>query len=204
VEGKLLHVSRRYTKKFQPHQDGENVHGYTSMSEVSKDLGEVVDVLWLSGTPSLQIPYLLNIALAVTTYLPAFPAAPKATFGLLRKLDHAFSSLLRGEDSLSGEILPGFEGGRSRGMSRTDMVRIKSLVESTRVIIVDVMSKEIEVEESVAEESEMETDAETEMDWDQEEGNHDMDVARVYEATIMQLGEMLSGGTAYDAGSGQS
>jgi hypothetical protein len=26
------------------------VHGYESMSEVSKDLGEVVDVLWLSGT----------------------------------------------------------------------------------------------------------------------------------------------------------
>ena len=50
VEGRLLHVSRRYTKKFQPPEEGEEVHGYESMSDVSKDLGEVVDVLWLSGT----------------------------------------------------------------------------------------------------------------------------------------------------------
>lgn len=95
---------------------------------------------------SLQIPYLLNIALAITSYLPSFPPAPKATFGLLRKLDHAFSSLLRGEDSASGEPLPGFDG-ESRGMSRTDMVRCRSLIETTRVVIVEVMSNEAEMEE---------------------------------------------------------
>ena len=50
VEAKLLHISRRYTKKFQPPQEGENVHGYDDMVDVCKDLGEVVDVLWLSGT----------------------------------------------------------------------------------------------------------------------------------------------------------
>ena len=63
---------------------------------------------------------------------------------LLRKLDHAFASLLKGEDSVSGETLPGLENGRhSKGaMSRTDMVRCKSLVEATRVQIVEVMSKD--------------------------------------------------------------
>jgi hypothetical protein len=50
VESRLLHISRRYTKKFQPPDETEDVHGYESMSEVAKDLGEVVDVLWLSGT----------------------------------------------------------------------------------------------------------------------------------------------------------
>jgi hypothetical protein len=50
VEGKLLHISRRYSKKFQPSQEGEDVHGYDNMVDVCKDLGEVVDVLWLSGT----------------------------------------------------------------------------------------------------------------------------------------------------------
>lgn len=50
VEARLLHISRRYTKKFQPAQPDENVHGYESMVDVSKDLGEVVNVLWLSGT----------------------------------------------------------------------------------------------------------------------------------------------------------
>jgi hypothetical protein len=52
VEGRLLHISRRYTKKFQPPEENEkdDVKGYVSMSEVAKDLGEIVDVVWLSGT----------------------------------------------------------------------------------------------------------------------------------------------------------
>jgi hypothetical protein len=52
VDGRLLNISRRYTKKFQPKEDTrpDDVEGYESMSEVSKDLGEIVDVIWLSGT----------------------------------------------------------------------------------------------------------------------------------------------------------
>jgi hypothetical protein len=52
VEGRLLHVSRRYTKKFQPVEEGrvEDVKGYESMGQVAKDIGEIVDVVWLSGT----------------------------------------------------------------------------------------------------------------------------------------------------------
>jgi Subunit 11 of the general transcription factor TFIIH len=152
---------------------------------------------------SLQIPYLLNVALSVTSYLPAFPPSPTATFKLLRKLDHAFAGLLKGEDSETGESLPGFEAGKRAGMSRTDMVRCKSLVESTRVLIVDVMSQDPEVERDEPEESGTETDA---MSIDESgygiEDEHDMDVARVYEGTIVQLGELL--GNGFDAGSGQS
>ena len=65
VETRLLHISRRYTKKFQPAQDGETVHGYGSMTEVAKDLSEVVDVLWLSGTriflPLSDVVYHTNL-----------------------------------------------------------------------------------------------------------------------------------------------
>jgi hypothetical protein len=52
VEGRLLHVSRRYTKKFQPLEDSrvEDVKGYESMAQVAKDLEEIIDVVWLSGT----------------------------------------------------------------------------------------------------------------------------------------------------------
>ncbi|TAQ90873.1 hypothetical protein B7494_g803 [Chlorociboria aeruginascens] len=208
VEGRLLHISRRYTKKFQEREEGETVFGYENMREVARDLGEVVDVLWLSGTASLQIPYLLNIALSFTTYLTAFPPAPGATFALLRKLDHAFSSLLKGEDVLTGERLPGFEGGRG-GMSRTDMVR---LVEATRVLIVEVMSKELDIEVDQASkngdidhdaEMEIETEAESragESVWNEEDEMLNMDVARVYEKTIVQLGELLGSVSDYDAG----
>ena len=31
-------------------EEGEDVKGYISMSEVAKDLGEIIDVVWLSGT----------------------------------------------------------------------------------------------------------------------------------------------------------
>ncbi|KAH8808046.1 hypothetical protein F5884DRAFT_821508 [Xylogone sp. PMI_703] len=217
VEGRLLHISRRYTKKFQPSEENESVHGYESMNEVCNDLGEVVDVLWLSGTPSLQIPYLLNIALAVTTYMSGFPPAPIQTFSLLRKLDHAFASLLKGQDIVTGEALPGFENGK-RVMSKTDMVRCKSLVEATRVQIVNIMSKDPGYQSSMAQsdvedESGAETGTETGMETDSrsyemqddldddDDEKHNMDVAKVYEATIVQLGELL-GPSAYDATAG--
>jgi len=203
VEGKLLHISRRYTKKFQPPELNEGVSGYENMAQVCGDLGEVVDVLWLSGTPSLQIPYLLNIALSMNNYLPAFPPAPIATFVLLRKLDHAFASLLMGRDVDSGEGLPGFGGGRKGGMSRTDMVRCKSLVEGTRVLVVEVMSREDEGESRAETENETDVDmssVDRESAWDEDDEHLNMDVARVYERTIVQLGEALRTSTGYDAG----
>ena len=159
------------------------------------------------GVASLQIPYLLNIALFVTTYLSAFPPAPIATFALLRKLDHAFASLLKGLDSVTGESLPGFDNGKRGVMSRTDMVRCKSLVESTRVLIVEIMSNEAEEERDDPEKSGAETDAtsvDDESAWGLDDEKHNMDVARVYEATITQLGELLSSKSGYDAGSVQS
>lgn len=145
------------------------------------------------GKASLQIPYLMNIALSVTSYLSAFPPAPRATFGLLRKLDHAFASLLKGEDSVTGEILPGFSGGMRAGMTKTDMVRCKSLVEQTRVLVVDVMGKEPILERDIDESS-----AETDVDMESTEGGpeeekYEMDVAQVYEQTIVQLGGLLDG-----------
>lgn len=80
-------------------------------------------------------------------------------------------------------------------MSRTDMVRCKSLVEATRVLVVEVMSKEVELEnEGEDGESGMETDnmsLDRENTWDDDEDVHDMDVARVYEETIVQLGSVL-------------
>lgn len=142
---------------------------------------------------SLQIPYLLNIAGAVNSYLPSFPLSPQATFSLIRKLDHAFSSLLKGEDSQTGEILPGFEGGLKRGMSKTDMVRVKNLIQDTRVKVVEAMDSDIGIDESGADTG-AETDGENAMDVDDGEAEGDeyeMDVARVYEDTIVRLGEVL-------------
>jgi hypothetical protein len=231
VEGRLLHVSRRYTKKFQPAEPGDEITGYRSLRDACRDLSEIVDVLWLSGTrepfrvrilipaglkltisaANLQIPYLLNIALSFSTHLPAFPPDPVPTFALLRKLDHVFASLLLGRDIDSGYALPGFQG-KGGGMTRTDMVRCKSLVEGVRVLIVEVMSKEgfVDNEDPVDFDTNEQTGTDADMDaaygdnesaWD-DERSHDMDVARVFEKTIVQLGESLGSSTGYNVGGG--
>jgi hypothetical protein len=160
---------------------------------------------------TLQIPYLLNIALSFNTYLTAFPPDPGPTFALLRKLDHAFAGLLLGHDIDSGHALPGFQGKRG-GMTRTDMVRCKSLVEGMRVLIVEVMSKEglTDLSDPVDTDTNEQTGTDTDIDtaygdtesgWDDEQDYH-MDVARVFEKTIIQLGESLGSSTGYDVSGG--
>ncbi|KAI2640205.1 hypothetical protein GGS21DRAFT_487964 [Xylaria nigripes] len=157
VARKLLHISRRYVKKFGIPDPADEVTGYGSMEEVCRDLEEVVDVLWFSGTPSLQIPYLLNVALAFNTYLPSFTPAPRPTFAFLRKLDHCFASLLVGYDVKSKDSLPGFSSAVDNSIqsrfSRTDMVRCKSLADETRMLVAMVMSGEVDVVDHVEDES---------------------------------------------------
>ncbi|KAI8624951.1 hypothetical protein F5Y19DRAFT_278079 [Xylariaceae sp. FL1651] len=149
VARRLLHISRRYVKKHGIPDPADEVSGYESMDEVCRDLEEVVDVLWFSGTPSLQVPYLLNVALAFNTYLPSFPPSPRPTFALLKKLDHCFASLLVGHDVKTKKPLPGFssavDNSARQRFSRTDMVRCKSLADETRMLVAVVMSGELDV-----------------------------------------------------------
>ncbi|KAJ8129808.1 hypothetical protein O1611_g3820 [Lasiodiplodia mahajangana] len=156
VARRLLHISRRYVKKFGIPDPADEVTGYESMEEVCCDLDEVVDVLWFSGTPSLQVPYLLNVALAFNTYLPSFPPTPRPTFSFLRKIDHCFASLLVGYDVKTKIPLPGFSSTidnipKTR-FSRTDMVRCKSIADETRMLVAMVMSGEVDVVDYVEDE----------------------------------------------------
>lgn len=140
---------------------------------------------------------MLNIASEFTKYIVSFPPAPRATFGVLQKLDHCFASLLRGEDADTNEPLPGFENGLRAGMTLTDMVRCRSTVEQTRVLVVEVLSSADDVEEE-DEETGMDTEGETDNEantnsgtWTDDDDRLNMDVARVYEKTIVRLGERL-------------
>lgn len=134
--------------------------------------------------------------------IPAFPAAPHAMFRLLGKLDHAFASLLQGRDIESGDQLPGFS--MSRGINGTEKVRIKSLVERSRVCVVDVMSKgDFEEMEESGDETPPQSDIEGDLildepetinvDDDAEDENWDMQVAKVYDRTIVELGSTMEG-----------
>jgi hypothetical protein len=124
-----------------------------------------------------------------------FPPSETAAFETLHKLDHCFASLLSGEDIDSHEPLPGFENGLRSGMTRTDMVRCKSTAQNARILIVDVMSRPRDaVVQEVDETDESGTDGPGGLGqggWDEEEERIYMDVARVYENTLVKLGETL-------------
>lgn len=131
-------------------------------------------------------------------------------FSVLRKLDFCFASLLLGQDVDTKETLPGFENGVKGVMTKTHMVRCKSIVEQTRLVVVGVMSKQTgpEIKTNDNDEDDMDTDTglDTDFDptdsaaedrgfvdpnWDDEDDDVLMDVARVYERTLVQLGEVL-------------
>ena len=59
IEGRLLAVSRRFVKKFQDAQPGETIIGYTRFSDVCKDLSEILNVIWLSGTRESLLRHIL-------------------------------------------------------------------------------------------------------------------------------------------------
>jgi hypothetical protein len=120
----------------------------------------------------------------VEQYLTGFAPSPRATFRLLGKLDLAFASLLQGRHVETGEPLPGFEKGR--GVSITERVRMKSIVDQTRVCVVEVMGNS-ELDED---EDEDELDIENEVDMEFDTAH---EIGQVYDKTISELGDALVG-----------
>lgn len=224
VEQKLLAISRRYGNRFSAalgEEENPDIEGrgYKGLEEELRDLDAVIDVVWISGTrkivltvsknshgrlsmrtASLQIAFLLTIALMVSTSLPSFPFAPRPTFHLLRKMDLAFASLLKGANFETGEPLPGSESGRGR-LSTTEKVRIRGIVERTRVAVVEVAGKDgsmadVKIVAQAVTDTEEDFNLTEDDDTDilEDESSHrrwEMDIARVYERTIVELGMAL-------------
>lgn len=214
MDDRLLQIQRRFAKRETPSVNGDDaekdtaaiwdsVKGYKSMREACKDVEELVGVVWVSGTPGLQVPYLISLALLLTTIVAGMPANPKQLFRVLAKLDHAFASLLQEKDVESGERLPGFEN--RRGVSGTEKVRIRSLVERTRRSVIESLKSGEMEEMSEEEDSEdkMDTDDGDDLEGglilegdgpyapDQEEESWEMQIARVYDRTMVELGDSL-------------
>ncbi|KAI9664113.1 MAG: hypothetical protein M1821_007604 [Bathelium mastoideum] len=194
VNQSIDRIQKRYANRSG--EDGANPkeNGYTSFKPAGEDFERVVDMIWVSGTPSLQITFLLNVAFLVQTYIPNLPRAPKVMFRLLDKLDIAFASLLQGCDLESGETLPGFETGR--GVTGTEKVRIKSIADNSRVAVVHVMNQEtpsLDSETEEAYDTASYTDEDPMDDDPSGESDFAMNIARVYDRTIVELGDQLGG-----------
>lgn len=125
--------------------------------------------------------------------ITSFPASPRQLFRLLGKMDHAFASLLQGRDVETGERLPGFDTGRK--VNTTEKVRIKSLIERTRISVANAMSKgEFEEDMEPAtppEDGDLVLDA---VDDDFAENEDlDMQTAKVYDKTLVEIGSTMDG-----------
>ncbi|KAL3472444.1 hypothetical protein BJX99DRAFT_262319 [Aspergillus californicus] len=224
VDNMILAINRRHAKKFssafeqqqqqqqqgprlangfstsastsETAKEGEKETGYESFKEVARDIESLIDVLWVSGTPSLQIPYLISLSVLVNTYLPSYPFTSNSTFRLLRKLDSFFASLITGEDAETGQTVSGFEK-RQNIVSMTEKVRIKSIAETARVVVVEAG----EDEEGGLSDPEDDDEDDDELDFGDDSGfglgdtqgpgKREMEIARVYEKTIQLLGDEL-------------
>ncbi|TID26309.1 hypothetical protein E2P81_ATG00784 [Venturia nashicola] len=199
VDQGIQKIQRRFVKRGSDEADGEeeaDVKGYASFSEFAKDTEALIDLVWVSGTPSLEVPYLLRLASLVAEVLPEFPAAPKATFRVLDKLDLAFASLLQGRHIETGEPLSGFSAGRK--VSGTEKVRMKSIVDQTRVIVMDVIVNSGDGEEEDEDDETVYMETGDEMEDVQEShgedyGEREMGVARIYDRAVVELGDTMGG-----------
>lgn len=104
---------------------------------------------------------------------------------------------MRGTDAETGGKLPGFEGGRGK-VSTTEKVRMRGIIERTRVAIVEVAGKDGSVTEAGSA-TETDVDMSSEdgdvtvdgLQVEDDPGKWEMEVARVYEKTIVELGASL-------------
>ncbi|KAG0138053.1 hypothetical protein HOY82DRAFT_546243 [Tuber indicum] len=190
LDHELLQVSRKYAKMFN---DG----GYTDAAEIANDLEKLVDLLWVSSTPSLQIQYLLQIANSFNDYISSFPPRFESTLGLLDKLDRCFHSLITG--SSANSYVPSLALSGSR-MNMTERVRLKSIIERTRLHVVGLAEGMMEVPDPPAgedvpgvgdqEPGNSPVDA---LGGDSEEGGEalEIELSRVYERSLVEIGESL-------------
>ena len=146
---------------------------------------------------TLQIPYLISLAVLTNSFLPSYPFSPRPTFRLLRKLDAAFASLLTGQDVETDAPLPGFEN-RGSVVNMTEKVRIKSVAETCRVAVVEARERGDEGDgdagDGGSDGEEGDDDMVDEFDpegFGETVGRWEMEAARVYEKTIQLLGDEL-------------
>ncbi|RPA97534.1 hypothetical protein L873DRAFT_1809582 [Choiromyces venosus 120613-1] len=190
LDQELLQVSRKYAKKFN---DG----GYTDSAEIADDLEKLVDLLWVSATPSLQTPYLLQIANSFNDYISSFSPRFKSTLRLLDKLDRCFHSLITGSSTDSyAPLSPALSGHK---MNMTERVRLKSVIERTRLHVVGLAEGIMQAPDPPTEDVPDVGDRESKnaqvdaVDEDPEEEDEalEIELSRVYERSLAEIGETL-------------
>ena len=192
LDNHILKITRRYAKKFSNEDiSNDDTPGYTTYDQFVADADPLVDVVWISGTSTLQIPYLLSLAGLTCSYLQAFPFSI-SVFPLIGKIDQGFATLLQpAQNGNTPATLP-------HQVSMTEKVRIKSLIEETRVAAVNAASSGGHAA-GVHDISETETEDDDD-GLDEAEDGDEIDpqnmsisfaVSRIYKGTLEILGDSL-------------
>ncbi|KAF7506995.1 hypothetical protein GJ744_011019 [Endocarpon pusillum] len=194
VDSKILHINRRYAKKFSSGRDetDEEARGYDDFENAVEDLEHVLDAIWVSGTPTLQIPYLLSLAGLIAEFLPSFPFNEGPTMHLVDKMDQAFAILL---SQRKDSTVPFASDASNQLVSVTDRVRIRSVIESTRVIAVEASTKDrasADTQDASEGFTESEYEELTSADSNVQSRNSlNMSISRMYERSLSILGDSL-------------
>ena len=102
----------------------------------------------------------------------------------------------------TGLILSGFEGGRGK-LSTSEKVRLRGLVQSSRLAVVEVAGRRGDINENdsgayapLPTDDEFPTDDDTDAmrgeQFDQASAGWEMEIARIYERTLVELGISLN------------
>ncbi|KAK6522544.1 hypothetical protein TWF281_001985 [Arthrobotrys megalospora] len=197
VDNALLEIARKFTKKFPseeekseaaranhgsggstPTPSGGVIVGYSDVEPLIEDLEKLIGLVWVSGTASLQIAYLLQIASSLLQYLPPFQPRPTPTFRLFNKLDLAFHTLLS-----------------DYRMSVTEKVRLNSIVKLSRAMVVRLMEgrdfldepEEMDRIEEEPDDDGDDDDSDLDLDKEHHESDEDMEVDEETEGEASRL-----------------
>lgn len=102
----------------------------------------------------------------------------------------------------TGLVLSGFEGGRGK-LSTTEKVRLRGLVQASRLAVVEVAGRQGDINDNYDSThsqlptddefpKEDDTDAMRDEESDQISAGWEMEIARIYERTLVELGNSLN------------
>ncbi|KAJ5273904.1 hypothetical protein N7478_009029 [Penicillium angulare] len=107
---------------------------FEGFGELAAEVGGLVDILWASASPSIQVEGLISLAGLTEMALSTYNFDPEATLNILHKFDVVFAALCTGLHPSTHTPLPGIVDGRPL-VTQTQKVRIRSLAEGTRTRI---------------------------------------------------------------------
>lgn len=119
LDSRIYEINSKISKSFA---------GYTTFAEVHKDLDAAVDVLWISNTPALQVPFLITLSGLFQSTLHLFTWDRSRSLQMVAKLDDFFAHLLSNGQVASGNAI-----------TNTDKARISSIVSTLPFSIIELL-----------------------------------------------------------------